>query len=247
MDQIYNYIAKVGYCTNGGRRVPVTIMTQVGNPLRQGAVHAQTLYGMFAHIPGLKVLAPSNSHDAKGLMYAAVRCDDPVVFFFHSSLLAIPYGPGIEEWTAQHVPSEAYEVPIGRARTTRVGEDVTMVSMSYTVHECLRVAQRLKEEEISCEVVDLRSIVPLDIDHVISSVRRTGRLLVVDEDYGFAGLSGEIVAQVVEAGVPLQAPPRRVTREHLPIPYSRVLDDRVRPSCARIETAVRELVGISAT
>lgn len=242
MDQIYNYIAKIGYCTNGQRRVPVTIMTQVGNPLRQGAVHAQTLYGMFAHIPGLKVVAPATSHDAKGLLMASVRCDDPVVFFFHSSLLAIPYGPGIEEWTAIDVPESTYEVPIGKARTVREGADVTLVSMSYTVHECLRAAQQLDAAGISCEVVDLRSIVPLDIDHVVECVRGTGRLVVVDEDYGFAGLSGEIVAQVVESGVPLAAPPRRVTRAHVPIPYSRVLDDAVRPSIARIEAAVRDLV-----
>ncbi|MBF4769361.1 alpha-ketoacid dehydrogenase subunit beta [Nocardioides agariphilus] len=242
MDQIYNYIAKIGYCTNGRRRVPMTIMTQVGNPLRQGAVHAQTLYGMFAHIPGLKVVAPSNSHDAKGLLYAAVRCEDPVVFLFHSSLLAIPAGPGIEEWTALDVPTEAYAVEIGKARTVREGRDVTVVSSSYTVHECLRVAQRLEALDISCEVVDLRSIVPLDIDHVVSSVARTGRLLVVDEDYAFAGLSGEIVAQVTEAGVAMSTPPRRVAREHLPIPYSRILDDQVRPSGARIEEAVRDLV-----
>ena len=220
----------------------MTIMTQVGNPLRQGAVHAQTLYGMFAHIPGLKVVAPSTSHDAKGLLYAAVRADDPVVFFFHSSLLAIPYGPGIEEWTALNVPEEAYEVPIGKAWTIREGTDVTIVSISYTVHESLRVAQLLDKEGISCQVVDLRSIVPLDIDHVIGCLRDTGRLLVVDEDYGFAGFSGEIIAQVVEARTPLAAPPRRVAREHVPIPYSRILDDRVRPSAARIEQAVRELL-----
>ncbi|MGE3286164.1 MAG: alpha-ketoacid dehydrogenase subunit beta [Pseudonocardia sp.] len=242
MDQLYNYIAKIGYCTGGRRRVPLTLMTQVGNPLRQGAVHAQTLYGMFAHIPGLKIVAPSNSHDAKGLMRAAVRCDDPVVYFFHSSLLAIPYGQGIEEWTAIDVPTEPYEIPLGEARTVREGTDVTVVTMSYTVHECLRVARRLAAEGVSCQVVDLRSIVPLDTAHVVDAVRGTGRLLVVDEDYGFAGLSGEIVAQVVEAGVRLRAAPVRVTREHLPIPYSRVLDDEVRPSVARIERAVRDLV-----
>ena len=241
MDQIFNYIAKVGYSTGGRRRVPMVIMTQPGNPLRQGAVHAQTLYGMFAHIPGLKVVAPATSYDAKGLLYAAIRCDDPVVFFFHASLLALPYGPGLEEWTALGVPAESYSVPIGAARTLRPGTDLTIVSASYTVHDCLRAAQRLDADGIACEVVDLRSIVPLDTGHVLSSVRRTGRLLVVDEDYRFAGLSGEIVAQVAEAGIGLRQPPRRVTRDHLPIPYSLVLDDAVRPSAERIEAAARAL------
>lgn len=243
MDQILNYIAKIGYCTGGKRRVPLTIMTQVGNPLRQGAVHAQTLYGMFSHIPGLKVVAPSNSYDAKGLLHASVRCDDPVVYFFHSSLLSIPYGSGLETWTAISVPEQAYQIPLGVARTAREGSDVTVVSASYTVHDCLRVAQQLaKESGISCEVVDLRSLVPLDIDHIIASVEKTGRLLVVDEDYGFAGLSGEIVAQVCESGVPLRQPPRRLTRRHVPIPYSRVLDDAVRPSVSRIKECICGMV-----
>ncbi len=246
MDQLFNYIAKVGYCSGGRRRVPLTIMTQVGNPLRQGAVHAQTLYGMFAHIPGLKVVAPATSHDAKGLLYAAVGCDDPVMFLFHSSLLDLPYGPGLEEWTALDVPREAYTVPLGSARTAREGTDLTIVTASYTVHDCLRAARRLAADGVSCEVVDLRSIVPLDLDHVLASVRKTGRLLVVDEDYGFAGLSGEIVAQVAESGIELRHQPRRLARDHLPIPYSSVLDDAVRPSTDRIEAAARALAAAGA-
>lgn len=242
MDQIFNYIAKIGYCTGGRRRLPLTIMAQVGNPLRQGAVHAQALFGMFAHVPGLKVVAPSTSHDAKGLLAAAIATDDPVLFLFHSSLLALPYGPGIEEWTAIDVPANAYGIPLGRANTVRCGDDVTIVTASYMVHECLRVADRLSAEGISCEVVDLRSIVPLDMDHVLDSVSRTGRVLVVDEDYEFAGLSGEIVTQVIESGVALKCPPKRVARVHVPIPYSRVLDDAVRASSPRIETALRDLM-----
>lgn len=242
MDQIYNYIAKIGYCTGGRRRVPMTIMTQVGNPLRQGAVHAQTLYGTFAHIPGLRLVAPATSHDAKGLLRAAIRCDDPVVFFFHSSLLAIPYGVGVEEWTAVPVAEDDYEIPLGVARTIRPGDDVTVVSMSHTVHDCLRAARRLADDGISCDVVDLRTIVPLDVDHIVASVRRTGRLLVVDEDYAFAGLSAQIVTSVLEAGVSLAVPPARVTRAHVPIPYSLPLDDAVRPGVARIEAAARALV-----
>lgn len=239
MDQLYNYIAKIGYCTDGQRRVPITIMTQVGNPLRQGAVHAQTLYGTFAHIPGLKLVAPATSHDAKGLLRAAVRSDDPVVFFFHSSLLAIEFGLGVEEWTAIPVPEQDYEIEIGVARTIRPGKDVTLVAASHTVHDCLRASRALEAQGVDCEVVDLRSIVPLDVATIAESVGRTGRLVVVDEDYRFSGLSAEIVATVIEAGVELSSPPRRVAREHLPIPYSIALDDRLRVSAQKIEDAVR--------
>lgn len=242
MDQLYNYIAKIGYCTGGRRRIPLTLITQVGNPLRQGAVHAQTLFGTFAHIPGLRAVAPSTSYDAKGLLRSAVLSDDPVVFFFHSSLLALPHGPGLEDWTAIDVPEEDYTVPLDRAVTRREGEHVTVVGASLMVHEALRAAISAQQEGISVEVVDLRSIAPLDMDHILASVSKTGRLVVVDEDYRESGLSGEIVARVVESGVPLRAAPERVTREHVPIPYSAPLDDAVRPTPEKILAAVRRAV-----
>ena len=242
MDQLYNYIAKIGYCTGGRRRVPLTLMTQVGNPLRQGAVHAQTLYGTFAHLPGLRLVAPSTSYDAKGLLRTAVLSDDPVVFFFHAGLLALPHGPGIEEWTAIEVPDGDYAVPLGQAVTRRAGDDVTVVAASLMVHEALRAARAAASEEISAEVIDLRSIAPLDMDHILESVSRTGRVVVVDEDYRESGLSGEIVARVVESGVALHAVPERVTRAHVPIPYSAGLDDAVRPTPAKILDAVRRTI-----
>lgn len=242
MDQIYNYIAKIGYCSNGNRRVPLTIMTQVGNPLRQGAVHAQTLFGTFAHVPGLRLVAPSTSYDAKGLLRSAILSDDPVMFFFHAGLLALPYGPGIEDWTAIDVPSEDYTVPLSSALTRREGDQATVVAASMMVHESLRAAAQAEEDGISVDVVDLRSLAPLDIDHVVTSVAKTGRLIVVDEDYREAGLSSEIVARVVESGVPLRATPERVTRAHIPIPYSAVLDDATRPTAAKILHALRRSV-----
>lgn len=242
MDQLYNYIAKIGYCTGGRRRVPLTLMTQVGNPLRQGAVHAQTLYGTFAHLPGLRLVAPSTSYDAKGLLRSAVLSDDPVVFFFHAGLLALPHGPGVEEWTAIEVPDGDYTVALGRAVTRREGDDVTVVAASLMVHEALRAARAAASEGISAEVIDLRSIAPLDMDHILESVRRTGRIVVVDEDYRESGLSGEIVTRIVESGVALHAAPERVTRAHVPIPYSAGLDDAVRPTPAKILEAVRRTV-----
>ncbi len=242
MDQLYNYIAKIGYCTGGRRRVPLTLMTQVGNPLRQGAVHAQTLYGTFAHLPGLRLVAPATSYDAKGLLRSAVLSNDPVVFFFHAGLLALPYGPGVEEWTAIDVPDEDYSVPLDRAVTRRSGDDVTVVAASLMVHEALRAAQAASDEKISAEVIDLRSIAPLDVDHIIESVARTGRIVVVDEDYRESGLSAEIVTRVVESGVALYATPERVTRAHVPIPYSAELDDAVRPTPVKILDAVRRTI-----
>lgn len=241
MDQIYNYIAKIGYCTGGRRRAPVTVLTQVGNPLRQGAVHAQTLFGTFAHVPGLRLVAPATSYDAKGLLRASVASDDPVFFFFHSSLLALPYGPGIEEWTALDVPETDYTVDLGSARVAREGADVTLVSASYTVHECLRAARELAERGLSCEVVDLRSIVPMDLETVLGSVAKTGRLVVVDEDYLGFGVSAEILAAVAERGVEMRSAPQRVARAHVPIPYSIALDDAVRPSVSRITAAVERI------
>lgn len=245
MDQLYNYIAKIGYCTGGRRRIPLTLITQVGNPLRQGAVHAQTLYGTFAHIPGLRLVAPSTSYDAKGLLRSAVLSDDPVVFFFHASLLALPHGPGLDEWTAIDVPEEDYTVPLDRAVTRREGDQVTVVAASLMVHEGLRAALAAEQEGISVEVVDLRSIAPLDMDHILESVSKTGRLVVVDEDYRESGLSGEIVARVVESGVALRAAPERVAREHLPIPYSALLDDAVRPTPEKILAAIRKVAARS--
>lgn len=245
MDQLYNYIAKIGYCTGGKRRVPLTLMTQVGNPLRQGAVHAQTLYGTFAHVPGLRLVAPSTSYDAKGMLRSAVLSDDPVVFFFHASLLALPHGPGVEEWTAINVPEEDYTVPLDRAVTRRVGDHVTVVAASLMVHEALRAAVSAEQDGISVEVVDLRAIAPLDLDGVVESVSKTGRLVVVDEDYRESGLSGEIVARVVESGVSLRATPERVTRAHVPIPYSATLDDAVRPTPVKILESIRRVAAPS--
>jgi len=241
MDQLYNYIAKIGYCTGGRRRIPLTLMTQVGNPLRQGAVHAQTLYGTFAHIPGLRLVAPSTSYDAKGLLRSAVLSDDPVVYFFHASLLALPAGPGIEEWTGAEVPEEDYTLPLDKAVTRREGSDVTIVAASLMVHEALRAAKLAEQDGVSAEVVDLRSIAPLDMEHILASVEKTGRLVVVDEDYRESGLSGEIVTRVVEAGVALRTPPERVTRAHVPIPYSAPLDDAVRPTPEKILAALRQV------
>lgn len=238
MDQVFNYIAKVGYATGGRRRIPITITTQIGNPLRQGAVHAQVLTGLFAHLPGLKVVAPSTSADAKGLLLSAIRCDDPVVYLFHAGLLALTHGPGLDA-TALDVPEGEHTVEIGSARLVRRGSDATLVSYSLTVHDCLRAAGILAADGIECDVIDLRSIVPLDRELVASSVARTGRLAVVDEDYGEFGVAAEIIAGIAEAGVNMHAAPCRVARAQVPVPYSQVLDDAVRPTPQKIVDAVR--------
>lgn len=241
MDQIYNHMAKIHFESGGNVRVPMVLTTAVGGGYSDGAQHSQCLWATFAHLPGMKVVVPSNPYDAKGLMTAAIRDDNPVVYMFHKGLLGLP-------WMAENpratgaVPEETYEVPIGKAEIVRPGRDVSIVTLSLSVHHALDVAEELAGHGIDCEVVDLRSLVPLDTDTILESVGRTGRLLVVDEDYLSFGLSGEVVARVVERDPGLlRAPARRVAVPDVPIPYARSLEYAVRPTVDRIRTAVLEL------
>ncbi|MDO8210183.1 alpha-ketoacid dehydrogenase subunit beta [Conexibacter sp. CPCC 206217] len=246
MDQIANYVAKVHYSSAGTRRVPLTLITSAGNPLRQGATHGQTLHGMFAHIPGLKVALPATSHDAKGMLISAIRDDDPVLYMVHRALLGESGLPGDPDDALRNpaVAREPYEVEFGRAAVRRRGSDVTIVAFSLMTHTAVLAADVLAEEGIEAEVLDPRTLVPLDTDAILESVAKTGRLLVLDEDYRSFGASGEIVARVVESGaVALKAPPRRLARADRPIPYSRVLEAASLPGPDAVAAAVRELVG----
>jgi pyruvate dehydrogenase E1 component beta subunit len=245
MDQIYNYMAKLHYASGGRRRAPVVLLAGTGNPLRQGISHSQTLHGLFAHLPGLKVVSPSNPYDAKGLLISAIRDDSPVLYLFHKILLELKAlsgtSPGV---LPEEVPSESYVLDIGRADVKRAGSDVTIVTLSYMVLQSLRAAEELEREGIDAEVLDLRTVVPLDREAILASVAKTGRLLVVDEDYRGFGLTGEVITSVVERDPSLlKAPPVRLAREDAPIPYSRVLEDVVVPNVGTIAEAVRKLVG----
>jgi acetoin:2,6-dichlorophenolindophenol oxidoreductase subunit beta len=242
MDQIYNHMAKIHFESGGNVHVPMVLTTAVGGGYSDGAQHSQCLWGTFAHLPGMKVVVPSNPYDAKGLMTSAIRDDSPVVYMFHKGVLGLP-------WMAKNprsvgpVPAEVYEVPIGKASVVRPGRDVSIVTLSLSVHHALDVAEELSESGIECEVVDLRSLVPLDTDTILDSVGRTGRLLVVDEDYLSFGVSGEVIARVAERdpGM-LRAPAARVAVPDVPIPYARSLEQAVLPTRDRIRAAVRELV-----
>ena len=241
MDQIYNHMAKINFESGGNVSVPMVLMTAVGGGYSDGAQHSQCLWGTFAHLPGMKMVVPSNPYDAKGLMTAAIRSDDPVVYMFHKGVMGLP-------WMAKNrraigaVPEEDYEVEIGRAKVVREGTDATLVTLSLTVHHALDAAEKLAEEGISVEVIDLRSVVPLDHETIIASVGRTGRLVVADEDYQSFGLSGEIVTRVTEDDPTRLKAVRRVCVPDVPIPYARDLEYAVLPTAGRIEAAIREVL-----
>ena len=239
MDQITNYLAKLHYASDGRRRVPMVILASTGNPLRQGITHSQTLHGVFAHLPGLKVVLPSAADETAGLLAAAIRDDNPVLFLFHRALLGTRGNPSGE--VADAAPAEI--VPLGKAAVRRAGTDVTIAGVSFMVHQAMQAADALAAEGVAAEVLDLRSLVPLDREALLTSVRKTGRLLVLDEDYRSFGMSAELMALAVEgAWDALEAPPRRLARADTPIPYSRVLENAVMPAAGDIAAAALELV-----
>ena len=194
LEQVYNAVAKIPYMSGGRVRMPVVIKTAGGN-IGSAAQHSQTLWGLFAHLPGLRVVAPSNPYDSKGMIAAAIRCDDPVIFIEHKGLLlqrASDFSFGA------NVPKEAYDVPLDKAAVVRPGSDLTLVTLSGSVQHAVLAAQTAAQRGIDVEVIDLRSIVPIDWATICQSVARTRSLLVVDEDYLGFGLSGELITGVIE-------------------------------------------------
>jgi acetoin:2,6-dichlorophenolindophenol oxidoreductase subunit beta len=238
LEQIYNAMAKNPYMSGGSVRIPMVLKT-AGGCIGSAAQHSQCLWATFAHLPGMKVVAPSCPYDAKGLMAAALESDDPVVFIEHKGLLllrAADFAHGGD------VPDDRYTIEIGKATTVRTGGDVTLATLSATVRESLTAAIELEAEGIEVEVIDLRSVVPLDAGAVAESVARTRRLLVVDEDYLSFGLSGEVVARVVEllGSAALDAVARHAVPD-VPIPAARTLEEAVIPRAETIAGAVRTL------
>ncbi|GAB6987753.1 alpha-ketoacid dehydrogenase subunit beta [Nocardioides pyridinolyticus] len=239
LDQIYNHMAKIHFESGGNLRVPMVLTMAAGGGYSDGAQHSQCLWGTFAHLPGMKVVVPSSPADAKGLMTAAIRDDNPVVYVFHKGVMGLP-------WMAKNpraldeVPDGDHVVPIGKARVAREGSDVTLVTLSLSVHHALDVAEKLAPQGIDVEVIDLRSLVPLDREAILTSVGKTGRLVVVDEDYLSYGVSGEVVATVagVDPGL-LAMPAQRVAVPDVPIPYAHDLEYAVLPRHDRIEKAIR--------
>src|SRR5919106_4620895 len=234
MDQLLNNAAKMRYMFGGQVKVPFVLLTRIGAGFGSAAQHSESFYSIFSHIPGLKGVVPSDPYTAKGLLIAAIRDDDPVVYFEHKGL----YG------NTGPVPEELYTLPLGKARTVREGADITLVGISRMTWVCTEAAEELAKEGINGEVVDLLSVSPIDYDHVIDSVRSTHRLVVVDEDTPICSIASDICARVAEEAFDyLDAPPSRVTSPHTPVPYSRPLENTYVPNAPRVVKAVQRLFG----
>ena len=232
-DQIYNQAAKFRYMFGGKATTPLVIRAMVGAGLRGAAQHSNMLHPLVVAIPGLKVVMPANAYDAKGLLATAIRDNDPVIFLEHKLL----YDEACE------VPDEDYTIPFGEARFTREGTDVTIVAISAMVPRANRVADKLAKEGISVEVIDPRTVSPLDEESIIESVEITGRLVIVDEANPRCGLASDIAGIVAQKGFyALRAPIKTVTAPHTPVPFAPILEDLYMPSEARIEQAVREVL-----
>ncbi|QQD17562.1 alpha-ketoacid dehydrogenase subunit beta [Spongiibacter nanhainus] len=237
MDAIYNLAAKNAYFSGGAQPCPMVLMTAVGGGYSDGGQHSQCLYGTFAHLPGMKVVSPSNAYDAKGLMNAAIADNNPVVFMFHKGLQGMGW-LGTEPGSIVHVPTESYTLPLGSGKIVREGDHLTIAALGPGVHQALAAAKTLEAEGVSAEVLDLRSLVPLDRELLFASVQKTGRLLVVDEDYQSFGVSGELIASVVERDVSiLRASPARVAYPDIPIPFTPPMEQYALPNSEKIHAA----------
>jgi len=238
LEQIYNAMAKIPYMSGGRVKMPMVIKTAGGN-IGSAAQHSQCLWATLAHLPGMHVVAPSSLRDHKGLMAAAIRSDNPVIFIEHKGLLL---KKAKEFLTGSDVPEEAFVTPIGKAAIARHGTDITLVTLSATVEYAMGAAAEVEGQGIDVEVIDLRSIVPLDMETVAKSVARTGRLLVVDEDYLSFGLSAEIIARLLET---LGGSSLRQVRRHavadVPIPAALSLEQAIVPSAASIVQILRQM------
>jgi len=233
LDQIYNQAAKFRYMFGGRAETPVVIRAMCGAGFRAAAQHSQMLTPIFTHIPGLKVVCPSNAYDAKGLLIQSIRDNDPVIFLEHKNL----YGQESD------VPEESYAIPFAEANIVREGKHATIVTYGQTVQRSVAAADLLAREGVDCEVIDLRTLSPIDMDTVIESVEATGRLICVDEANPRCSIAADISATVAqEAFDALKAPIRMVTAPHTPVPFSPALEDLYVPTAEAIAAAVRKTV-----
>jgi pyruvate/2-oxoglutarate/acetoin dehydrogenase E1 component len=232
-DVLTNYIATSAY--RGAGPLPMVVRGPVGGGNRGGPFHSQNVEMAFFHTPGLKIVYPSTAYDAKGLLKAAIRDDAPVIFEEHKGLYRAPH-------LREVLPDEDFVVPLGKARTARAGSDLTVVTYGLMVHRSLEAAQLLAREGIEFEVVDLRTLLPMDDAHVVESVKRTGKLLIVHEDTRTGGIAGEIAMRVSEQAFEwLDGPILRVAAIDAPIPFAGVLEDHVLPSVEDVVRAARYL------
>jgi len=234
MDQMVNQAAKIHYMSGGKWRVPMVMRATLGATRRSAAQHSQSLHAWFCHIPGLKVVLPSTPYDAKGLMKTAIRDDNPVVFFEDKMMYKMK-GP---------VPPDDYTIPFGVADIKRAGTDITIVATSSMVQVALGAAKLLEQADISAEVIDPRTVWPLDEQTLVESVKKTSRAIVVDEGYGRYGVTAEIASVIAEgAFFNLEAPVKRMGAMHVPIPFSPPLEDATVPTEQTVFEAARALCG----
>jgi pyruvate dehydrogenase E1 component beta subunit len=241
MDAIYNLAAKQSYFSAGQVTCPMVLMTSAGGGYGDAGQHSQCLYATFGHLPGMKVVIPSTAYDAKGLLIAAIRDENPVIFMYHKALQGMGW-LGTEPGAITPVPKAAYTVPIGKAAVVREGTDITLVGLGATVHHCLKAAEMAADDGISADVIDLRTIAPMDRPTVLKSVGKTGRLLAVDDDYFSFGVSGEIIASVCESGQTLHASPKRISHPDIPIPFAPEMEHAVLPNADKVYQAILEIM-----
>jgi acetoin:2,6-dichlorophenolindophenol oxidoreductase subunit beta len=233
-DQIFNQGAKLRYMFGGKAQVPMVVRTMIGAGLRTAAQHSECLYSIFAHIPGVKSVVPATPYDAKGLLTSAIRDNDPVMFFEHKLLYDIE----------GEVPEDNYTVPLGVADIKRQGKDATIVTLGRMVHLALEAAEKLANDGVDVEVVDLRSISPLDSNAVLESVKKTHRLLVVDEDYPRCSVATDVIALVADQVFDyLDAPCKMITAPHTPVPFSPALEDVYIPNADTIVETIKSQTG----
>jgi 2-oxoisovalerate dehydrogenase E1 component len=230
--EIVNQIAKMQYMSSGRLKMPVLLRGCIGIGHAAATHHSGSYYAMYAHFPGLRVVVPSSPRDAKGLLKTALTCDDPVLFLEHRELMSVK-GP---------VPEEEYFIDFGKAAVVREGSDVTVVALALMVHKTLQACETLAKEGISVELIDPRTVAPLDVETILASVAKTGRLIIVDEDFAHCGIGAEIAAQLADRGFDdLDAPIRRLNGKPSPTPYSPTLEAAVVPNAETIAQAIREL------
>jgi 2-oxoisovalerate dehydrogenase E1 component len=230
--EIVNQIAKMQYMSSGRLKMPVLLRGCIGIGHAAATHHSGSYYAMYAHFPGLRVVVPSSPRDAKGLLKTALTCNDPVLFLEHRELMSVK-GP---------VPEEEYFIDFGKAAVVREGSDITVVALALMVHKTLQACETLAKEGISVELIDPRTVAPLDVETILASVAKTGRLIIVDEDFAHCGIGGEIAAQLADRGFDdLDAPIRRLNGKPSPTPYSPTLEAAVVPNAETIAQAIREL------
>jgi pyruvate dehydrogenase E1 component beta subunit len=234
MDQVVNQAAKIHYMSGGSLKAPLTVRTTLGATRRSAAQHSQSLHAWVAHVPGLKVALPATPYDAKGLYKSAMRDDNPTILF-EDKMMFTQKGP---------VPEEEYLIPFGVADVKREGEDVTLIATSSMVYVALDAAELLEAEGVSAEVVDPRTLVPLDRETLVASAQKTGRVVVIDEGHQSYGASAELAAVVAEGAFwHLDAPVRRIGAMDVPVPFSPPLEDETVPNPARVVETALDLLG----